>query len=121
MQITIKQEELEAALRVHLKAMGITGAVQEVTFTQSRSEGQLITHIEVGAPDKLAVNDELVTVQKTTSVQTAPRTEPVIPVQDNSAIEIPETSLVEKVEDAWRSSHPKVEAKPAATGQSLFS
>ena len=121
MQITIKQEELEAALRVHLKAMGITGAVQEVTFTQSRSEGQLITHIEVGAPDKLAVNDELVTVQKTTPVQTAPRTEPVIPVQDNSAIEIPETSLVEKVESAWQARDRKVEAKPAATGQSLFS
>ena len=120
MQITIKQEELEAALRVHLKAMGITGAIQEVTFTQSRSEGQLITHIEVGAPDKLAVNDELVTVQKTSPTQSAPRTETVISVRDTPTVEIADASSVEEVQEVLPPT-PKVEAKPAATGQSLFS
>ena len=120
MQITIKQEELKEALRVHLRAMGITGAIQEVTFTQSRSEGQLITHIEVGAPDKLAVNDELVTVQKTSPVQSAPRTEPVISVRDTPTVEIADTSSVEEIPEVL-SPTPKVEAKPAASGQSLFS
>ena len=120
MQITIKQEELEAALRVHLKAMGITGSVQAVAFTQSRSEGQLITHIQVGAPDKLAVNDELVTVQKTTPVQAVPRMEPAVSVQDSSVIEIPETPTAEEIQKVL-SPTPKVEAKPAVAGQSLFS
>lgn len=48
MQITIKQAEVEEALRHHLTRMGITGEIQEVSFTQSRSEGQLITSIEIG-------------------------------------------------------------------------
>ena len=120
MQITIKQEELQVALRAHLKAMGITGAIQKVTFTQSRSEGQLITQIEVGAPDKLDVDDELVTVKKTTPVQAVPRMEPAVSVQDSSVIEIPETPTAEEIQEVI-SPTPKVEAKPAVAGQSLFS
>lgn len=75
MQITIKQAEVEVALRHHLTRMGITGEIQEVSFTQSRSEGQLITNIKVGSKDlqdgfgveALKITEDKVSVTKSTS------------------------------------------------------
>jgi len=106
MQITIKQAEIEEALRHHLSRMGITGEIQEVSFTQSRSEGQLITNIEVGTrPD---VDNEPTSIKQ---VESKPWPKQVEIAIDPAAIVDEQSSTKESMDGD----------KPISSGQSIFS
>ena len=88
MQITIKQAEVEEALRHHLSRMGITGEIQEVSSTQSRSEGQLITNIEVGTKD----------LQDGFGVEALKITEDKVSVTKSAGPAVPAAAVASKVE-----------------------
>ena len=47
MQIQLKQEELEVAVRNYVELMGISRAVGDITFTTTRSPTSVLTEIEV--------------------------------------------------------------------------
>ena len=63
MQITIKQVELETALKNYIRKMGITVPVSDIKFTASRSEDQIITHIELGEAEEAPPEQETPTLE----------------------------------------------------------
>jgi hypothetical protein len=48
MQITLKQAELELAVRDYIQTVGISGNIGEVNFTPTRGTEGIVTSIEVG-------------------------------------------------------------------------
>ena len=58
MQITLKQAELESAVRDYITKIGIARPVGEVNFTPTRGNEGIVTSVEVGEASNvtLAVN-----------------------------------------------------------------
>jgi hypothetical protein len=60
MQITLKQDELETAVRSYIASMGLNFEVSAVSFTATRGgngvPGGIVTEVEVGAPAATAAN-----------------------------------------------------------------
>jgi hypothetical protein len=55
MQITLKQPELETAVRQYIQSMGISFPVGTVSFTPTRGNDGIVTEIELGSPAAAAV------------------------------------------------------------------
>ena len=52
MQISLKQEELELALKDYVLKMGLTAPIEHIVFTAARSQGgRIITEINLGGID----------------------------------------------------------------------
>ena len=60
MQITLKQDELEVAVRSYIGSMGLNFEVSAVSFTATRGgngvPGGIVTEVEVGAPALATTN-----------------------------------------------------------------
>jgi hypothetical protein len=54
MQITLKQDELETAVRSYINTMGMNFEVSTVKFTPTRGSDGIVTEIEIGASASVA-------------------------------------------------------------------
>lgn len=108
MEITIKEAETIAALTAHIRLMGITGEINSMSFTKSKSEQQLITTVDVG------VATPNIAVSKSTDMPT-PISKPVEVVKVAEA-----DAEIAQEEPTEVSMDTEEEETSEATGRSLF-
>lgn len=80
MQITLKQDELEVAVRDYVVKMGITRPVGNISFTSTRgADGGIVTDIDLDEPKEAVVTniDEAMKTESPTPVATEKEEEAV--------------------------------------------
>jgi hypothetical protein len=110
MQITLKQDELETAVRSYIASMGLNFHVSDVSFTSSRGgngvAGTITTEVEVGA-----------------ATDAPAPTNPILKAVDSVVEKVAEVveDVVETVTGNTNETPDKAEEEEVPTGKSLFS
>jgi hypothetical protein len=105
MQITLKQDELELAVRSYIRTMGMNFEVSSVKFTPTRGSDGIVTEVEIGAAPVETTTNTILKAVDSVVERVAEAVEDVVETVTGNTNETPD----------------KAEEEEVPTGKSLFS